>query len=343
MKRILRRVVLGLVLPVTISHATEDSHPVKVDPDNFVRAESDLYFGRIVRDGGFGKFHPTRALPDVDRQIIIRLNRDTLYSAAVIDLDAGPATLVVPNPGKRFLSVQVINEDHYTVGLIHQAGAYTFTKESAGTRYILLGVRIFVDANSPDDFAVAHRLQDELQVKQRSQGAFVVPDWDRTSQDDVRRHLVALATMLPNAKGMFGSPAQVTPVHHLLGAAFGWGGNPESEATYLNVAPAKNDGKTTYALTVGRVPVKGFWSISVYNAEGYYERNPFNVYSINNITAHRQPDGSIRVQFGHCGTGTQNCIPIMKNWNYMVRLYLPDSDITDGAWTFPVAKPIDAL
>ena len=39
-------------------------------------------------------------------QTVIRMNRDTLYSAAVFDLDAGPVTITLPDPGKRFLSMQ---------------------------------------------------------------------------------------------------------------------------------------------------------------------------------------------------------------------------------------------
>jgi hypothetical protein len=49
-----------------------------------------------------------------------------------------------------------------------------------------------------------------------------------------------------------------------MGSAGGWGGNPDSEAKYLNVNPSRNDGKTVYGLTVkGDVPVDGFWSITV--------------------------------------------------------------------------------
>ena len=65
-------------------------------PDNFVRAESDLYFGNIVKDGGFGKFLHRREPAAIDNQTVIQLNRDTLYSAAVFDLDAGPVTVTLP-------------------------------------------------------------------------------------------------------------------------------------------------------------------------------------------------------------------------------------------------------
>ena len=81
---------------------------------------------------------------------------------------------------------------------------------------------------------------------------------------------------------------QVDPIRHLIGTASGWGGNPDKDATYLNVTPAKNDGTTVYKLNVKDVPVDGFWSVSVYNAEGYFEKNPYNAYSLNNITAKKK-------------------------------------------------------
>ena len=40
-----------------------------------------------------------------------------------------------------------------------------------------------------------------------------------------------------------------------------------------------------HRLTVGQVPVDGFWSISLYNAEGYFQNNDRHAYSLNNLTA----------------------------------------------------------
>jgi hypothetical protein len=73
--------------------------PILVSPDNFIRAESDLYFGNVVNDGGFGPFHHIRELSPIDNQLVIRQNRDTLYSAGVFDLDAGPLTIGLPDAG----------------------------------------------------------------------------------------------------------------------------------------------------------------------------------------------------------------------------------------------------
>jgi hypothetical protein len=126
----------------------------------------------------------------------------------------------------------------------------------------------------------------------------------------------------------------------LIGTAFAFGGNPEKDALYLNVTPSKNDGTTVHRLTVKDVPIDAFWSISVYNAEGYFQKNAFDAYSLNSITAKKDTDGSVSVQFGGCDGKVPNCLPIMPGWNYMVRLYRPRAEVLDGNWTFPEAQPI---
>ncbi len=82
---------------------------VAVTVDNYNRAQSDVNFGLNVERGGFGKFLHRRELVPLDKQGVIRPNRDTLYSSAVFDLDAGPVTVRLPDAGKRFMSMQVID------------------------------------------------------------------------------------------------------------------------------------------------------------------------------------------------------------------------------------------
>jgi hypothetical protein len=33
-------------------------------------------------------------------------------------------------------------------------------------------------------------------------------------------------------------------------------------------------------------------------------------------------------------------LPIVKGWNYTVRLYRPRKEILDGIWKFPEAQPV---
>ncbi len=133
---------------------------------------------------------------------------------------------------------------------------------------------------------MAHALQDAIRVEQAAEGTFEVPEWDKASQDKVRGALLELASTLPETRRMYGSRDAVEPVRFLIGAAQGWGALNETEALYLNIVPDENDSETVYRLDVDpdAVPVEGFWSVSVYNAEGYYEPNDENAYTLNNIT-----------------------------------------------------------
>jgi hypothetical protein len=311
----------------------------RVTLDNFVRAESDLYFNNIVKDGGFGKFMHRREPAGIDNQTVIRLNRDTLYSAAIFDLDAGSVTVTLPNAGKRFMSLLAIDEDHY-VPSVSYSGTSTFTKGQVGTRYLAIAIRTFVDPTNPKDVEQVHALQDAIKIDQPGgPGNFEIPDWDQASQKKIRDALLILATTMPDFNKAFGTKAEVDPVRHLVASAAAWGGNPVQDATYLNITPAKNDGTTIYKLDVKDVPVDGFWSISLYNPQGYYEKNSYDAYSLNNVTAKKNADGSIGIQFGGCDGKIPNCLPTMKGWNYTVRLYRPQEAILGGTWKFPSPQP----
>jgi len=221
---------------------------VPVTVENFRRAESDLYFGNIVKDGGFGKFRHHREVSPIENQLVIRLNRDTLYSAALFDLDAGPVTITMPDPGKRFMSLQVIDENQYCPAVFYCTANHTITSEHIGMRYVVAAVRTLIDPTNPSDAAEVHQLQDAIQVEQRNPGKFEVPNWDPTSQKKVRDALLVLGETLPDSKRMFGPRSAVDPVRHLIGSAMAWGGNPEKDAIYLNVTPAMNDAQTFYRL-----------------------------------------------------------------------------------------------
>jgi hypothetical protein len=140
---------------------------------------------------------------------------------------------------------------------------------------------------------------------------------------------------------MFGAKGKVEPFAYLIGAAAGWGGLPRSAAVYESGAVARNDGRTVYRLTVRNVPVDGFWSISVYNRAGYFEKNELDAYSVNNVTAVPNSDGSVTIQFGGCNRDTANCLSIMPGWNYTVRLYRPRAEVLSGAWSFPKPQPVE--
>lgn len=328
-------VALTLVTLGSANAQPSSEAAIQVGVDNFVRAESDLYMGKTVADGGLGRFVHSREPAPIDAQNVIRMNRDTVYSSGVFDLDAGPVTITLPEAGKRFMSMQVVNEDHYVPAVFYGAGSHTLTKQEIGTRYVFVAVRTLVDPADRKDLERVHVLQNAIKVSQARAGKFVVPKWDPASQKKMRDALLVLGSTIPDYNQAFGPKGAVDPVQHLIGTASGWGGNPSKDAIYLGGVMPKNDGKTVYRLKVGHVPVNSFWSVSVYNADGYFEKNPYGAYSLNNLAARKSDDGSIVIQFGGCDGKIANCLPTMPGWNYTVRLYQPRDEILNGQWRFP--------
>ena len=332
----LRAIQIGVTGAASLALNTA-SATTTVTVDNYVRAETDMTMKAYATQGGFGKFLHIRGMTPIDKQNVIRMNRDTLYSAGVFDLTA-PVTIVKPDPGKRFQSMLVINQDHSMLPVEHGAGTFTLTQEKLGTRYAIVLLRTFADPNDPADMKAANALQDRVQVKQGAVGTFEVPDWEQTSLHKVKDAINVLAATKSDASGMFGDKAKLNPIDHLLGAAYGWGGNPKEAAVYQNGVPSLNDGKTAYSLTVRDVPVDGFWSITVYNAKGFMEPNPQDAYSVNNVTAKRNPDGSVTVHFGG-DPKSVNYLPITAGWSYVARMYQPRASLVEGRWKFPEAAP----
>lgn len=312
--------------------------PVTVTIDNFVRAESDRMMSNLMAAaGGVNQWHHNREPTPLDQQTVVRMNRDTLYSFAVVDLAEG-ADLAIPDGGDRYVSLMVVNQDHYINRVFHTAGEHRLTTDDFDTRYILLAMRVFVDPNDPDDVVAANAIQDGLAVSAASAGPLTVADYDQKSFDGVRQAAAGLGRFMPEFGGAFGSRDSVDSLKHFIATAVGWGGLPEQEAHYLNVEPNLPIGE--YRIVVRDVPVDGFWSISLYNAEGHFETTDVGACSINQVTAQREPDGSIVVRLGACSDNGPNCLRIMEGWNYTVRLYRPRREVLDGSWKFPTVEPV---
>jgi len=304
----------------------------RVNVDNFARAETNRMFAGILKlTGGLNVWHHDRDFSPLDAQTVIRQNRDTFYSAAIVDISAA-ATLTLPDGGpNRYVSAMIVNQDHYINQVLHDPGEHVLSVDEYDTQFVLVGVRVLVDPNDAGDLAEVHELQDQLDLSVGSATPFVMPDYDEDSFTATRNALLQLAAGIDGFDHAFGRREDVDPVRHLLGTAAGWGGLPEHEAFYVNVNPGLPVGN--YSLLVGDVPVDAFWSISLYNADGFFEPNARGVYNVNSITAARNDDGTVTVNFGD--GDRPNSIPIMDGWNYLVRLYQPHSEILNGSWHFP--------
>ena len=317
--------------------ALVESREVPVNIDNFVRAATNIEFGKYVAlAGGVNRFFHFREPTPIDHQPTIRMNRDTLYSTIVIDISKG-ATLTLPDAGGRYMTAMVVNQDHYINEVFFGGGSYSLDMKTFDTPYVIVFMRVLVDAADADDVAAVNALQDQMTVEAASAEPFIVPDYDEASFDRLLKAIVEIGRFASDSFRVFGARDKVDPVRHFLGTAIGWGGLPEKEAFYLNVEPGLPEGE--YRIDVpAEVPVGAFWSVSLYNANGFFEKNALDAYTVNSVTGTRNEDGSVTVHLGGCEDGRINCLPVMAGWNYTVRMYRPGPKVLDGSWTFPEAR-----
>ena len=310
----------------------------KVTANNYVRAESDIQMlGYIKALDCFGKFGHYREPYDVDNQVTVSGNRDTLYSVGVFDL-MSPVTVTLPETEGRYQSLMIVSQDH-SIWSFYGPRTGTLTEEKVGSRYVLLAIRTFMDPNDEQDMKAAHQLQNAVVVEQAAIGAFEVPNWSKEDVEKMRDTVRVVASTVTDASKCFGKKENLDPVYWMLGAALGWGGLPAEAATYSNAVPEKNDGKTPYTLTVTDVPVYGFWSVTLYDDKGWMPVNKYNAYSFNNVTAKKAKDGSVTIHFGG-DPEADNFLAIVPGWNYIVRMYKPGPEILNGSWTFPGAQEV---
>jgi hypothetical protein len=111
------------------------------------------------------------------------------------------------------------------------------------------------------------------------------------------------------------------------------------------------DGQDTYAVTFaeGQVPpVKGFWSLTLYDEYHFFHPNALNRYSLGtkNKTLKYNGDGSLTLYAGAKSPGADkesNWLPAPDGkFSLYIRAYWPDEAIIDGSWMPPAVQRVDA-
>lgn len=336
---------LLILLSVSYITAADDkTAAVPVTIDNFPRAESDTMFRDTLKTLGklyntkLGEFGHLRTPTPIEDQPVIRMNRDTLYSTAIIDL-THPVTITLADVGGRYQSMHVVSQDHYMYAE-SKPGKFTLTQKKVGSRYAMVTIRTFVNSDDPEDIKLANQAQDTIKLEGSTiGGSYEAPNWDKKSLTELRQLLSQISIFgLDPAKG-FGKKEEVNATHYLIACGAGWGGLPKKEAIY-EISQVENNDGTPHEMTFKDVPVDAFWSVTVYNKEGYIEKNDLGAYSFNNQTAKKNSDGSITIHFGDCKDKQLNCLPITKGWNYALRYYKPKAELLSGKWKSPKITPV---
>lgn len=326
--------VISLVLGSLTTAGTQVDEPVTAN--TFVRAETDRMFQDIAKQAGaVNTFYHFRSLTPLDKQTVIRMNKDVLYSMAVVDTEGG-ATITVPEiPDGRYASVYLADNDHYVPFVIYEPGTHVLPTD---TKYLGLGLRIQIfDPEDVEERKFVNALQDQFVVTANSADLLPAFEWDTQSLDVLRAQYEKDSAKYSSWKGMQGPRGKVNEDIRHIAAAAAWGLFPEWDATYLNYNGGHDD-KVCHTATYEIPENKAFWSITVYGSDGYMKHEN-NIVNASNVDLNS--DGTFTVFYGSkeaCGD-KPNRADVAAGWNFLMRVYRPGPSVLSEKYTVPKAKP----
>jgi hypothetical protein len=239
---------------------------VAVTLDNYETAESDLAFTNITKIVGSNEFFhfPVEAF-DLDNQTVVRMNRDTIYSGAIVNVSEG-ATVTLPESDGRYMSAMIVQNDHYIDQVFKTPGDHAV---DADTKFVMVAIRIRANINDPEDGDKIRALQQAIRLSANATDPHVMPNYDMEQMEALRNELAAEAAEKGSLNNMQGARGTVDKHMHLLGTAAGWGLLPDANARYLSYGQEDGQGCFQASYSVPPFNEPGFFSITMYNADGW--------------------------------------------------------------------------
>jgi hypothetical protein len=153
-------------------------------------------------------------------------------------------------------------------------------------------------------------------------------------------------SMNTNTMGVYGNYY----LKRAIVTAEGLGANLPEDAIYpLNLADDTGkplDGRNRYVIHFGKgetPPVEAFWSITLYDKDGYQVANILNRFAVSSWMPFKyNTDGSLDILIQNASPGSDkesNWLPGPKgSFNLTMRLYAPKDDALVGKWSPPPVK-----
>lgn len=309
-----------------------------VTPETYIRAETDRNFQNIygLSENKINTLYHFRQPTPVDKQTVVRMNKDTLYSSAIVDTEGG-ATITLPKADKgRYMSILVIDNDHYAPMVIYEPGTHTLPTD---TKFVAVAVRTqLFDPNDPAEIALVNKLQDQVVINAASADPLPPSKWDAESLKELTAQVEIDSKQYPSWKGMMGPRGKVDEKTRHIAAGAAWGLLPEWDATYLNYSGGHDAAVCHKAIY--QVPENSaFWSITVYGNDGYM-KSANSIVNSSNVKLNE--DGTFTVHFGSseaCGKDVINRLDVSEGWNFLMRVYRPGKSVLDGSYVVAKAEP----
>lgn len=319
-----------------------DPREFGMSPREYIQAESRAFFADFIGRSGVNSFYHFPGVASAEDRFVVSPNNDTVYSVAIVNVSEG-FTLHLPEVKDRFLSIQILDENHMTPFYLYGGGTRTFTADQFDTNYVTVGIRTATTALDADLKVVL----EELQPQYRISGARDVDDMLRPDLEALARVRAALLAEYGKITSTSGAMQARTDLiqdweFFTYITAGAWGLSADENAMYAPYALDDAKGGDCYVATYPPVPVKAFFSITVYGPEKYLMSNEDNIVSSNRGVA-MNDDGSFTVAFG--GEKCRGLAPNYAHtpndgWSLMLRAYRPDVEAF-RAYRMPRIVPVE--
>ncbi len=315
-----------------------------VTPATYPTVETSRQLLKNQDLAGINQFLHKRQLTPTDEQPVVRMNRDTYYSLAVVDVSAGASVTMPEVPEGKYISVQPVTEDHRIQPMFYGAGTFDLATHTGSHLYLV----VRLDATFSE--AEAATYQDQMKIEAASSNKFTAQPVTEESFEAVENALKAQMPAINERDGkdalvgMFTAPGDAsnelfTQEKYELGAAIGWGGAQEIDNIYevSGNYPADVCHQANFADPENRA----FWSITVYNKAGFMFNDLANLSS---NTAVPNADGTYTISLG-CGDDAINNISTANDsgvFNLGIRHYQPSDLVSiEGFRILPTVQAIE--
>ena len=274
---------------------------ILVTEDNFLAAEADRYLAEQQELAPVNQWEHKFKLLTYKTQSVVRQNRDTLYSKAIVDVSKG-ATFSVEK-SDQYQTLHVIDSNHREI-LVLYSDSNERTKtidmsdlsKGAGEHVYVVLRTAMPNGESPEAYKVANDLQRSAKINANSAKPYVPKGFDQESREATRLALEPklLTFDMTNAFGTVGAK-NVTKYDATVGVGIGWGGFSTEHAHYKILIPEDRSGAPqTMTFDAPKFKKHGFFSITTYGPSAYIQADK---YAINMNEMEPNQDGTYTINF----------------------------------------------
>lgn len=337
----------GVVVALSLIPCAAEE-PVGVTKENFAFAMNDLAMQKEFAQGADNTWNHHRKPMPLDEQPAPLMNRDTLYSFAILD-GGDDVAITLPENDGRYMSLHVMNHDHITYKVFYGPGRYVIPSDKTSD-FFFANVRMQLDASDPADVMKVNGFQDELKIEflgGYQPKSFQVTDWNMEEFGKIRAKYVALAQKEGVVGTMGTEDHPVSLEARNRGVAIATGLLPDKDAIYLTTKQDVDEGKSyraTYAVPEMADPKLGFYSVTIYGDNQFLKTDKGSILTSKAIKLN--DDGKTfdlyfvpEAEFGKEGNANEAIIPTAPFWTCF-RVYMPGDSVLKGDYNLPKLEPV---